>query len=169
VERPVRFSRKVSVRAIGHNTSEVVRSYVQDQLQHVDLADSRYRASFAAAAFENPSLDLAQPAETQSGRYWYNLHLVLVTANRYRIGEALFLRRIRDAAMTGLGKAGCAVYSLAIMPDHLHAAIRGEPVTAPLETGVILQNATAEAAGCRLWQEAFYVGTFSEYTWKALT
>lgn len=166
--RPVDFSRKVGMRAIGHNTSDVVRQYVRHQLKHVDLADPGYRASLDAASFEDASVDLAQPAETNSGRYWYNLHLVAVTADRYRMGGAAFLLALREGAIAGLREFGCVVRSIAVMPDHLHAAIRGDPARTPVEIGVALQNATAAVAGCRLWQESFYVGTFSEYSWKVL-
>lgn len=166
--RPADFSRKIGVRAIGHNTSDIVRDYIRHQLEHADLADPRYRASLAAASFEDRSVDLAQPAETDSGRYWYNLHLVIVTANRYRMGDPQRMRALREAAVTGLREVDCAVHSIAVMPDHLHAAVRGDPARTPAEIGVVLQNATAAVAGHCLWQEPFYAGTFSEYSWKAL-
>lgn len=167
-DRQAHFSRKVSMRAIGHNTSDVVREYVRHQSDHIDLADPRYRASLDAASFADAVVDLAQPVETGSGRYWYNLHLVTVTADRFRIGSAPFLLALRETAVRSLREAGCAVHSIAVMPDHLHAAVRGNPARTPNEIGVALQNATAALAGCRLWQESFYVGTFSEYSWKSL-
>ena len=44
------FSRKVSLRAVGHNRTPVVDQYVHSQLDHVDLADPRYRETLAAVA-----------------------------------------------------------------------------------------------------------------------
>lgn len=156
---PATFSRKVSIRTLGENISEVVEDYLRDQLKHVDLCDDRYRQLLADAAFEDPGVSLADPAETGSGRYWNNLHVVLVTADRYRIGRPDVVHGIRDRARD----TGFAFKAIAVMPDHLHVALRSPPTLSPLDVGVALQNATAKAMGCRLWQYGFYAGTFSEY------
>lgn len=160
---PVAFSRKVSLRAIGHNRTGVVERYVRDQLAHVDLADPRYKASLAEVAIHNPAVDLAEPAESSHGRYWYNLHVVFVVADRYRVGDRAFLTRLRERVMSVADTQGCALKRVAIMPDHMHVALRGNPKLSPQEIALGLQNASAEAAGCRLWEHAFYVGTFGEY------
>ena len=165
---PSSFSRKVGMRALGENIGATVQSYVREQLAHVDLADPRYAQLLADAAIEDAAIDLSQPAETQSGRYWYNLHLVLVTAARYRVGPELNIQAwaatVRDAARA----SGCAVRALAVMPDHVHLALRGSPELSPLEIGVLFQNALAKTAGGREWQEKFYVGTFGEYSLRGL-
>lgn len=160
---PADFSRKVTVRSLGENISDIVEQYIRDQLKHVELADPRYRQLLATAAFEDHDVTLADPAETASGRYWYNLHVVLVTASRYRIGRPDVVVGLRDRALEAARAAGFVIKALAVMPDHLHVALRGVPETSPVEIGVALQEATAKAAGCRLWQEGFYVGTFSDY------
>ena len=160
---PVAFSRKVSMRAIGHNRTGVVDRYVRDQLKHVDLADPRYRATLAEVAIYNPAVDLAEPAESSHGRYWYNLHVVFVVANRYRVGERSFLDRLRDRVMKASDEQGCALRRVSIMPDHMHVALRGNPALPPEEIALGLQNGSADAAGCRLWEHSFYVGTFGEY------
>ena len=162
-ETPVSFSRKVSLRALGHNRTGVVDRYVRDQLENVDLADPRYRATLADVAIHNPALDLAEPAEVNHGRYWYNLHVVFVVADRYRVGERAFLEKLRERVMTMAGDLGCAVKRAAIMPDHMHVALRGNPKLSPEEIALGLQNASAEAADCLLWEHQFYVGTFGEY------
>ena len=160
---PVDFSRKVSVRSLGHNITPTVERYVREQLEHADLADPRCRATLAAAAVADASVDLAVPSETNSGRYWYNLHVVLVVAKRFRIGGADFLGRVREQALRAAAACECRVKALAIMPDHLHAALRGDVARSPAEIAIALQNATTHAAGCRMWQDGFYVGTFGEY------
>ncbi|MFU8780998.1 MAG: transposase, partial [Kiritimatiellia bacterium] len=60
-------------------------------------------------------------------------------------------------------QAGCALKRVAIMPDHMHVALRGNPKLSPQAIALGFQNAAAEAAGCRLWEDQFYVGTFGEY------
>jgi len=157
---PATFSRKVSIRTLGENVSEVVEDYLRDQLIRVDLVDDRYRQLLADAAFEDSCVSLAEPAETGSGRYWNNLHVVLVTADRYRVGRPDVVHGIRDRAR----ETGLAFNAIAVMPDHLHAALRPSPDMTPVDVGIALQNATAKAAGCRLWQYGFYIGTFSDYS-----
>lgn len=165
---PTSFSRKVTMRSLGHNRSRTVASYVNAQLKHTELADARYRKMLDDAAFSDPRVDFSQPSETNSGRYWYNLHLVLVTANRFRMGGAAFLAKIRESCLQTAAQSDCRLAELSIMPDHLHVALRGSIQMSPKEIGLAFQNSTARVAACRLWQDDFYVGTFSEYDLGAL-
>ncbi len=165
---PCAFSRKVSVRALGHNITSAVVHYVRDQLAHVDLADPRYRDELGRSAFEELSVDLNQPVELRRSRYWYGLHLVLVTAERYRMGGDAFLPRLRDALADAVHRTGSQLRSIAIMPDHVHLAMKGDPERSPLEIGLAVQNDSAKAAGFRLWQDSFYMGSFCAYDLSAI-
>ena len=154
---PCDFSRKVALRALGENTREIVERYIREQLDHADLADPRYREGLRSHGFTSDTTNLAEPSETNSGRYWHNLHVVLVTANRYRIGS--------DTA--GRITSACRVPSVAecsIMPDHLHLAVKARPEQSPREVAEFFQLTTAKAVRVLgLWKETFYVGTFGEY------
>ena len=165
---PVSFSRKVSLRAIGHNRTPVVEGYVRDQLKHVELADPRYRELLASVTVNDATVDLSAPAISSHGRYWYSLHVVFVVAGRYRVGEQGFLERLRERVMDIAKQLGCALKRVAVMPDHMHLALRGDPKLSPGAIAVELQEATAEVAGCRLWEEGFYVGTFGDYDYGAV-
>lgn len=164
----VTFSRKVGLRAIGHNRTPVVEHYVRDQLKHVDLADPLYRKMLASVAVHDPSVDLSQPAESTHGRYWYNLHLVLVVAGRYRIGQQAVLEGLRERVLDECRNKNCAVKRVSIMPDHMHVALRGNPTLSPAEIALDVQERTSGAVGCRLWKHEFYVGTFGEYDYGAV-
>jgi REP element-mobilizing transposase RayT len=159
---PCEFSRKVCLRAIGDNTRTVVETYIRDQLVHTELADPRYRASLEAHAFTQDAVDLAAPSETNSGRYWNNLHVVLVSENRYRIGS--------DTA--GVIANACRVPTVAkcsVMPDHLHLAVKASPEQSPREVAVFFQTTTAKAVKILgLWKDTFYAGTFGEYGMRAV-
>ena len=151
------FSRKVSLRAIGENTRSVVEAYIRDQLEHTDLADPRYRASLQEHAFTQEEVDLAAATESNSGRYWYNLHVVLVTENRFRM----------SSETAGRISAACRLPSVAkcsVMPDHLHVAVKADPMKSPESVAYELQETTARAAGTLgFWKDTVYVGTFGEY------
>ena len=160
---PCEFSRKVAMRALGDNRSGVVEGYLRQQTARAELVDERYRATLRSAGLEDGAIDLSEPAETNSGRYWYNLHLVATTEGRYRIGKEDFLDRVRAGALAWAKEADCRLKALAIMPDHVHLAVRGNPERSPLELAEALWKSLNHAAGCQLMGENVYAGTFSEY------
>lgn len=166
------FERKVAVRSLGENTLDVVLRYIATQLDRADLADPRYVNSLAEAAWEDGDIDLEEPVASDFGRYWYNLHLVAVTKGRWRIGREDFLPKVTAAVRTWsseLGGAGGAaqarpgVHSLAVMPDHVHLAVRGPSAQSPDEIAAGLRDALNRAAGCSLFDPRIYAGTFSSY------
>jgi REP element-mobilizing transposase RayT len=161
--QPTEFSRKVAVRAIGENTRATVEAYIRDQLQHCDLADPCYRELLQRQAFTDPAVRLDEPAETHSGRYWYNLHLVLVTDARWRMGEAE-AGRVRTGACAVAAAHGYGLAKLSVMPDHAHLAVRGRPEDSPRIIAETFQVETARQVGMLgFWKATFYVGTFGEY------
>lgn len=166
------FERKVAVRSLGENTLEVVLRYIATQLDRADLADPRYVNSLAEAAWEDGDIDLEEPLASGHGRYWHNLHLVAVTQGRRRIGREDFLLKVTAAvrawseelgAADGTGRARPGVHSLAVMPDHVHLAVRGPAARSPDEIAGGLREALNRAAGCLLFDPRVYAGTFSSY------
>jgi len=165
----VPFSRKLAMRSIGDNSTADVEQYILKQVGKERLADPRFREVLRQFTVTDPSVDLSVPTETLSGRYWYNLHLVLVAAERFRIADAVWLGRIRDQSVRIARKKGHAISRLAVMPDHLHIALRGSVEHSPQDIALAFQNNLAYALGqCRVWQDTYYVGTFSQYDMGAL-
>ena len=160
---PADFSRKIAMRSLGDNCTGAVEGYLRRQTVRAELLDERYRATLRAAGFEDGAIDLSAPAETLSGRYWYNLHLVAVTESRYRIGKEDFLDPVRAGALAWAKETDCRLKALAIMPDHVHLAVGGSPESSPSELAEALWKGLNRAAGCRLMGENVYAGTFSEY------
>jgi REP element-mobilizing transposase RayT len=146
----VPFSRKVAMRSVGNNSTAEVEQYIEQQVGKERLADPRFGESLRQFTIADPSVDLSVPSETLSGRYWYNLHLVLVTAERFRIADPAWLGKIRDQSIRVASKKGHAISRLAVMPDHLHVALRANVADSPQVVALGFQN-------------NLYVGTFSEY------
>ncbi len=71
---------------------------------------------------------------------------------------------------TGWPSAGrFTTQPLAVMPDHLHAALRGTIKEAPADLVFAYQNNLAHMLGQgRIWNDGFYVGSFGEYTTHAV-
>jgi REP element-mobilizing transposase RayT len=163
------FSRKLAVRSLGDPTRGQVEAYVRGQVPKEALADERLREVLDSLTLTNPVVDLSQPTETHSGRYWYNLHLVLVVSKRYRLGEAATLAQIREGVLRIGARKGYALSTAAVLPDHLHLALRGAIAQAPEEIALSLLNNLAYLLGQRpWWQAGYYAGTFGEYSMAAI-
>lgn len=169
VGNPVKFSRKVSVRSIGHNTRETVETYVRTQIDREEFADPLYEAMIKSQVINDPTVDLSQPKQTNSGNYWYNLHLVLVVAERYRMGWGNGAKDLPPVAREIAEENGYEISTLSAMPDHLHIALRGNVEHTPQDIALTFQNILAHELGqCRIWEHNYYVGTFGEYTMRAV-
>lgn len=163
------FSRKVAVRSVGKNTREQVEKYIEEQVGKERFVDSRFEAIMREFTVRCPEVDLSQPSESSHGRYWYNLHLVLVVAERGRIYDSGWLVRIRDGCFAIARKKEHHIAVLSLMPDHLHMALRGNIKHSPQDIALAFQNNLAYLLGqVPIWQPGFYVGTFSEYDMGAI-
>jgi hypothetical protein len=92
-----------------------------------------------------------------------------VARERYRIGEAAALATIRDTALRVCAKKSYAASTLAVLPDHLHLALRGAVAQSPEEIALSFLNNLAHVLGRRPWWEAgYYAGTFGEYGMAAV-
>ena len=163
------FSRKVAIRTVGDNTRRDVEAYVEGQVGKEQFIDPRFDAQMQELTIADATVDLSQPSESARGRYWYNLHLVLVVDGHSPICDYGVLRQLRDAFFKVAAKKGHAVSRLSVMPDHLHAAMRGLPGESPLEIVFTYQNNLAYMTQQgKLWSPRFYVGTFGEYSMQAV-
>jgi REP element-mobilizing transposase RayT len=164
------FSRKVSVRSLGENTRRDVEAYIEHQVEREQFVDPRFEQALLELQIKNESIDLSQPGASAHGRYWYNLHLVLVTEGRWRIRELELLRLLRDSVLKIASKKQHLISRLSVMPDHLHAALRPWIEESPLDVVHAYANNLAHMAGRgRLWQDGYYVGTFGEYSIHSIT
>ena len=163
------FTRMVSVRSVGENTRRDVEAYIAGQVGKEQFVDPRFRAEMQRYAICCPDVDLSHPSASARGRYWYNLHLVLVTVERYRLSDPGRLATIRDGSLRIAAKKGYAISVGSVMSDHLHLALRGDIEHSPLEIGMAFQNNLAYLLGqVRIWSDGFYAGTFSEYDMGAI-
>jgi hypothetical protein len=98
---PVKFSRKVSFRAIGDNHTHDVERYIRSQVDKEQFVDHRYAEMLKRFTISDPEVVLTEASESNSGRYWYNLHVVLVVESRARIrSEAAFSKLDRSIKNT---------------------------------------------------------------------
>lgn len=163
------FSRKVAVRSVGDNTREDVEAYVARQVVKEQFVDPRWAAALREFTVVNEAVDLSQPTESARGRYWHNLHLVLVVDGRCRLNDLKVFRTLRDGCFKIAAKKGHSLSRVSVISDHLHLALRANPDDSPNDAAFAYQNNLAYMANLgRLWQDSFFVGTFGEYTTQAI-
>jgi REP element-mobilizing transposase RayT len=166
---PTDFSRKLSVRSLGNVRSAQVEAYIKNQVPKERFVDPTVAKLLAQFTVDNPSVDLTLPTESNSGRYWYNLHLVLVVEERGRVFDPQWLTTIRDWCFKIAEAKGYGISTVSVMPDHLHLALRGNIAQSAEEIALAFLNNLAYAVGQRpLWRYGYYAGTFGEYDMRSV-
>jgi len=166
---PVKFSRKIAFRGIGDNHSSEIEQYLIRQVAKEEFADERFAELIRQFTKVGDRRRFAEPMASNSGRYWYNLYIVLVTSGRGRIGSLEDLRKL-DRAIDGTAiKHDYDIVMRTWLLDHLHMGLRGNINHSPQEIALAFMNNTAYAVGQNaVWQGGYYAGTFSEYDSNAV-
>lgn len=166
---PTQFSRKTSLRTIGDNTDDAVREYILRQVDKERFVDPKFEQLLKRYTTLNADVKLDQPTETGSGRYWYNLHLVLVVEKRSRFTDENSLRKIHEGCSLVARKKGHLLAVQSVMPDHVHLALRGNIDQSAEEIALAMMNNLAYFFGQQaIWQPGYYVGTFGQYNMHAI-
>jgi len=164
-----KFSRKVSVRSIGENVDSEVERYIREQVDRSDYVAPQFRQFLEDLMVIDGSVDLSTPTESGSGRYWYNLHLVLVTQQRHHLRGEDALLKVREQCRGIVRKKGYLLSTLALLPEHLHVALRADIEQSPEDVALAFQNNLAYALGQNaVWKYTYYTGTFGEYDMDAI-
>ena len=168
-ETTLPFSRKVSLRSIGDSSREDIERYIREQVSKEQFVDPRFVEMLSQFTTTVSDVDLSEPADTARGRYWYNLHVVLVTDQRCRFTDSKTLQQIFDGVFRIARNKTHLISSLSVMPDHLHIALRPKIDETPAQVARSYQNNLAYFLNRgRIWEDSFYVGTFGEYTMQAI-
>ncbi|NOY75468.1 MAG: hypothetical protein GXP32_06715 [Kiritimatiellaeota bacterium] len=167
---PTRFSRAVGFRSLGGNTSKIVSRYIAGQVAKEDLVDERFRLVLSEFTRSADDVKLSDAMNTNRGRYWFNLHIVLVAGERnIRISKDETFEKITTLLPRIAAKNGCELSDHSIMPDHIHIALKGNPKMSPVDIGLsFLNNLWYMLNLGAVWKREFYVGTFSEYSLREI-
>ena len=111
-----------------------------------------------------PEVDLSQRQTTAHGAYLYNMHLVLVHAERWNEVREEALTCTRDMVLRVAQAKGHRISRLALLPDHLHVLAGFPHTTSPEEVAIGYLNNLAFAHGMkRIFAHSYYVGTGGEF------
>jgi REP element-mobilizing transposase RayT len=79
------------------------------------------------------------------------------------------LARLRDTVSRICLRKGYRASASAVLPDHLHIALRGALEQAPEAIALSFLNNLAFSLGQQMWWESgYYAGTFGEYGMAAV-
>lgn len=161
---PTAFSRKFSMRSIGEAHRKAIEPYIAGQVDKEQFASEQFKKFLQQFTVCNHDVDLGKPATSAHGRYWYNLHLVLVIGGRIQIDDADFLGRVRNTCFRIAEVKKHRISRLSVMPDHLHIALGGNAMQSPEEIALSYMNNLAHVLRLgAVWQPSYYVGSFGEY------
>ena len=160
---PTKFSRKIGFRTVGENRTNQIENYIQSQVEKECFVDKRYEAKLKKYTTVSKNVDLAVPTQTNSGRYWYNLHLVLVNHQRKKFTSDDYFSKLQTCVNRIADKRCEKISACSIMPDHLHLALRGNIESSPEEIALSYMNNHSYFLGYPVWQPGYYAGTFGEF------
>ncbi len=166
---PTAFRRNFSLAGIGEVRRDVIENYVARQLGHHRMADDSIQERLARFQLEYPEVDLCEALFSSHGRYFYNLHLVLVHDGRWCEVREDRLAKTRDMILGVVKKKQHRLSRAAILPDHVHMTIGCAISESPETVALTYLNNLAYANGMQpLFCHSYYVGTFGEYDLNAI-
>ena len=162
------MQRNFRLASVGAPKAAQVDAYLREQLQHGDFADPRYRDALEHLAFEIPEAGLTDPIRSAHAEYVLAYHIVLVTADRWRMPSGT-ASKIAEALRSCAVDQGGTIAKASLMPDHVHLAVKGRPTTSPAELAGEIRQVTGNAAGTQgFWMPSGYLGTFGPYGMGAI-
>jgi REP element-mobilizing transposase RayT len=163
------FQRNYDLRSVGSTTREKLEGYLGSQLEHHPERDRNLRWMLSDMQVIRPDTDLAQPRFTAHGRFWSNLHLVIVNDRRCRETCQKHIGLVRKMMIQAAEKKQHLLSRIAILPDHVHLLLGTHLEESPLSIGLSYMNNIAYVykmqpvlkAGC-------FLGGFGEYDLGAI-
>ncbi len=161
--RPKAFRRNYAYRSIGSMTRAEVEKYIEGQMDHHPMADPRVQKRLRQYQ-KSYDTDLSEARASSHGRYWYNLHLSLVTDWREKELRDDVLTRWGETIEKAADKHDHRLSRVGIVPDHLHLSMSCPQSESPAEVALSYMNNLAHNTGMQeVFKYSYYVGTIGEY------
>lgn len=166
---PKAFKGNYSIKIIGSAKLDVVQQYLDSQLDHHQMADPKVQAKLGKYQINNPNIDLKSPRYSSHGQFIYNLHLVLVHAERWREIRDDRLTKSLDMIQRTSHKKDHLLSKARLLPDHIHLTLGCYVTESPMDIALGYMNNIAYGHGMKpIFQFSFYVGTVGEYDLGAI-
>jgi len=165
----VSAKKQYALRSYGTQEREIIEAYIAGQSAHHPMATDRANELFDELSFSDPEVHLENPIKIERSLIWFNLHIVLVHAERWRTVNRDLLLRVQTMVQSVCKKYQWRLSRCGILAYHLHIAL-GANVGDSVEDVVLrLMNNLAFVHRMKaVYQFSAYVGTFGEYDQRAI-
>ncbi len=168
-QQPKAFRRNYSIHSTGSGNSQAIERYVESQLNHHRMADSRVQQRLERYQLHRPDIELSAVRNGTYGQFLYNLHIVLVHADRGVDVREEWLQRTTDTLCRAADKKGHLLSRASPVADHIHIMLGCDVTEPPADVVLSYMNNLSHVHGGRaIFQFGFYVGTFGRYDLNAL-
>ena len=166
---PQLWRRHYAISSVGDANNETLERYVDRQVQHHPMADTRVTERLMDVQFHDPSVDLAALRASAHGRFIHSLHVVLENLEHLHDTRQEWLAASRAMVIAACRKKGWLLARLGLVSNHLHALVGCDVSEAPSDIALCLMNNLAFAHGMKpVFELSYYVGTFGPYDHGAI-
>jgi REP element-mobilizing transposase RayT len=162
------LNRRFAIRSIGNNTSKDLTNYLALQVERREYVDPRFSNALQDSS-KQYVCDSSVPTLTRHGKYWYELHLVIATNERYTVASAKVWELLVSTCEKHFAEHGEQLKSLSLLPDHIHIMLLPKIQNSPLAVGKgLIERLNKLQEKRNLYRPSFYVGTYGAYSMAAV-
>jgi REP element-mobilizing transposase RayT len=162
------ITREFALRSVGENTSQDLEHYLREQVDRRNFVDDRFADSLRPFSKEY-AVDLEKCEATKYGHYWYDLHFVLGTNDRYSVALPEIWEAIVQASELWHLEQGHQMKSISLLPDHVHLLIRPNLHTSPYQVGEgLIERLNRVKIMQNIYHPTFYVATHGAYAMNSI-
>jgi REP element-mobilizing transposase RayT len=165
----VSIEKHYALRSYGTQDRETIEAYIAGQAAHHPMATERASNLFRDVNFIDESVHLDKPLSISRSFLWFNLHIVLVHAERWRNVNESIIGSTQKMVRCVCKKYGWRLSRCGIVADHMHLSV-GANVSDGVQDMVLkfLNNLAFVYDMKPVYMFSAYVATFGEYDQRAL-
>ena len=161
-------TREFALRSVGENTTHDLEHYLREQVNRRNFVDDRFADSLRPFSKEY-DVDLERCEATKYGHYWYDLHFVLGTNDRYSVAIPEIWETIVQSSELWHQEQGHQLKSISLLPDHVHLLVRPNLNVSPYRVGEgLIERLNRVKIMQNIYHSTFYVGTHGTYPMNAI-
>ena len=161
---PSAFRRNYSLSSVGSTKRAKLEAYVEQQIEHHQYADPRFRALLGRFQIVRSDVDLSESRATSHALFTFNLHVVLESQPGTAAHDESTLQSWHDMILRASQAKGHRLSRASVLPDHIHLLLGCQFGESPEQVALGYLNNLAFACGMTpVFRYSYYVGTFGEY------
>jgi REP element-mobilizing transposase RayT len=165
----IAIEKHYALRSYGTQERSVIEAYIASQATHHPMATDRANDLFTTVNWADPAIHLDEPIAIKESLLWFNLHIVIVHAERWRNVNKSTVHNVQKMIRSVCKKYGWRLSRCGIVADHLHLSLGASFADTVQDVVLKLMNNLAFVHSMKpVYQFSAYVATFGEYDQRAL-